>query len=97
MAQGLSNFYRDESMQASFEIWEGRAFLHCNVYKWNAKTLRTCYRVLGQMLDKFTEMNLEAAYTISPNPKFCELMGGRYCSDIMYEDKPYGVYKWELK
>lgn len=97
MEPGSYKLYQDDDIDASFDFYDRRACLHCNIKKWDVRTLRKCYKELGRFLLEMEKEGALAVYTISPNPKFCELMGGVYCSTIQYEGKPYGVYKWELK
>lgn len=97
MEPGSFNFYDGEDFSLSYDVLEDRACLHCRVFQWNHRTLRKLYDQLARLLSFMEKQGAKAVYTISPNPKFCELMGGLYCADIQYNNQPYKVYKWELK
>lgn len=95
MVIGRHKFYEDDNFVVEFAIYERIAYLHCRVYNWNHKVLRKLYMVSGELLN-FLAKECDEAITVTPNPKFAELMGGRFVKTVIAYDNEYEVYKWDL-
>ena len=75
----MSRIVFSETKEYLIEVQEicGEFHLHCLVYKWNKSVLKALYQELA--LVKLMALNLghKKMYSVSPNPKFCELLCGR--------------------
>ena len=91
------DLYQDESCKLSVEVVSRVAYLHCEVTNWKLSTVRKLYSALKTFLVSCEERDIVQVYTITPNPKFAELGGGRFCGYVTYQDKQYEVFKWALK
>lgn len=47
-------------------------------------------------MKELKENGFNEIYSISPNPKFCEMMGGRSIGILEKEGLTYEVFKWDL-
>jgi len=81
--------------------WEhdgnGRAVLHCTVEEWNISVARQLDVAVAEMFDTLRDLGVKEAFTVSPNHKFCEYMGGYMIGGVTYKDINYWVFLWDLK
>lgn len=90
-------YFKNEDYHLEYQVVGLCANIHCTVYNWKPSALKHGYNIFGKMLNEFADKGLEYVITISPNPRFCELMGGELSHTVDYNGEVYGVYKWELK
>ncbi len=86
-------FYEDSSFIFAYSEYEGNLFIHCRVLSWKPSVLRRMYSVFGEFMN---HVNREF-YTVTPNPKFAKLFGGKLMNRIEHGGTTYEVIKWELK
>lgn len=89
--------YQDDSCKLEAEVVSRVAYLHCEVTNWKLSTARKLYSALKTFLDSCEERDIVQVYTITPNPRFAEMYGGRFCGYVTYQGKEYEVFKWALK
>lgn len=86
-------FYRDDSFSFEYTVDEsGNPVLHCDVFEWKLSTLKKMYKEFASFLQLFKGKTI---YTISPNPKFVSLFGGRTVSVLTVDGKEYEVIVWD--
>lgn len=72
----------------------GKEFhVHCLVSEWKPSVLKQLYKEFVKLRHYARGSGYEEMYSVSPNPKFCELFGG-YSIGTYNE---YEVMKWDLK
>ena len=76
------------------QIIENEFHVHCLVFDWKPSVLKKLYQEFVKLRHYARGSGYEEMYSVSPNPKFCELFGavriGTYKED-------YEVMKWDLK
>src|SRR5574343_1202875 len=88
--------YQDVNCSLSVEVVSRVAYLHCEVVNWKLATAKTLYSALKTFLASCEERDIVQVYTITPNPRFAEMYGGRHAGHVTYEGKQYEVFKWDL-
>ena len=73
------------------------AILHCEVYEWNIKVARELDKAADDLFDYLESQGYERCLTLSPNPRFCEYMGGIEFGVYEHEGIEYRGFRWELK
>lgn len=89
-------YYKDSNFILEYEIIENKPVLHCNVEHFNTRVLRKMYNVFVNIQKDFAREGFTEMYTVTPNPKFCELFNGIRKQKFMHEGKEYEVVVWEL-
>lgn len=89
-------YYEDSDFRFEVETYDRACLLHCEVSKWAPSVLKQMYRVLKKFLAECKDSGVIKVYTVTPNPKYAEVMGGRYTSSITVGGVNYEVYKWDL-
>jgi len=89
-------YYEGEDFKLSITVVNNEVFLHCLVYDWKLSSLRKGFKIFGRMMKELKENGFNEIYSISPNPKFCEMMGGRSIGILEKEGLTYEVFKWDL-
>lgn len=86
-------FYRDDafSLEYNFDS-EGRIVVHCDVFEWKLSTLKAIYREWATFLNENVG---KVVYTVSPNPRFVRLFGGKTVSILNKDGKEYEVMIWD--
>jgi hypothetical protein len=88
-------FYKDNDFHFEYEIADNVIGLHAKVNRISHNKLKDWYSILNTFLYRVREAGEYQIFSVSPNPKFCELMGGRYVKSIIGPDgKQYEVYQW---
>lgn len=96
--QSLKIKYADnEQFEAYLEFDRDTAYLHLNVRKWSLSCLRKLYSYLAILQRELAENGITKLATVSPNPKFCKLMGARSIHELEYNNEKYEVFVWDLK
>lgn len=90
-------FYEDGNFILEYEILDEVAYLHCRVFKFNSKVLRTIYNEFVRLQEDMKAQGIFLLRAVTPNPKFCELFNGKAVSYIFHGLKRYEVVEWELK
>lgn len=90
-------FYRDDDFTLEYNVWNNIWFIHCDVWNWSVKSLKKGLRVFRSMHKEALEQHATGLMTITPNPKFCQLLAGEFVGKVYdQQQKEYEVYKWEL-
>lgn len=71
--------------------------LHCYVYRWKLSVLKNMYIQFGKTISRLKEGGYEYLVTITKNPKFAHLMGGRTIRNVNFNNEEYEVVVWELQ
>ena len=71
----------------------GELHVHCKVNKWSPSVLKRLYVEFIMLRIDVLAMGYTEMFSVSPNPKFCELFGAE--SIGTYEN--YEVMRWELE
>ena len=79
------------------ELDQGRALLHCSVEEWNITIARRLDKHVNALFRRLAQDGYTEAFTVSPNPRFCQYMAGWEIGEIKYNGINYWVYKWELE
>lgn len=90
-------FYEDEDFILQYKEAYGEVFLHCEVTSWKPSSFKKGLRVFGALLNKMEERGRTRLVTVTPNPKFVQLLGGEYIGDKEQDGIHYEVYQWVLK
>ena len=95
----LSNIleYKDDSFSLVLKSIGEEHHIHCKCWNWKLSTLKMMYKVAADFEKRALDLGIKEVYSISPNPKFCEMLGAEMlvkpegCLDEEYE-----VMKWVL-
>ena len=90
-------FYEDGNFILEYETLDGVAYLHCRVFKFNTRVLRTIYNEFVRLQEHLKSEGISLMRAVTPNPKFCELFNGKAVSYIYHGLERYEVVEWELK
>lgn len=90
-------YYKDEDGCLEYELYGETLVLHSNIYNWKLSVLKKCLRILNTMFTEAKAKGIEYIMTVTPNPKFAQLFGGRTTYKFEYEEKEYEVVRWDLK
>lgn len=88
-------YYEDEDFTLQFNEDKGAILIHCEVFNWKLSSLKRGYRVFAEMVEDFSSKGVTHFYSVTPNPRFCELLGGKKLEG--FSENGYEVYIWELK
>lgn len=75
------------------QVLQGEFHIHCLVFNWTPSILKKLYLEFARLRDYARCSGYEEMYSVSPNPKFCEIFGGHSIGTY----KECEVMKWELK
>ena len=89
-------YYEDDNFCFQYVIYNETVFLHALVSCFKPSVLKKMFFVFNSFLSEMKEKGLTEIYSLTPNPKFCELLGGRFKDIIECNGEEYEVYKWEL-
>ncbi len=95
--QSRRTFYQDNDFIIEIEDYLGALVLHCEVSNWKPSVLRKGYSIFAKLEQYAIDNGYSKMLSVSPNPKFCKLVGGVSMSEIVYENKKYEVMIWELQ
>ncbi len=87
------NFYRDDNFSVDIQDIEGQFHVHCEVTTWKLSVLKQMYVVAAKLIDFAEHMGYKEIVSISPNRKFCELLGGT----LIGEQEKCEVMIWVLR
>ena len=97
MQQPRECFYEDEDFNIETNIYESFLVLHCTVTNWKPSVLRMGLLQFARLEQWAIDQGFERMITITPNPKFVEILGGQTVEEFEYENKQYKVVVWDLK
>lgn len=87
------NFYRDDNFFVDIQDIGGQFHVHCNVQHWSPSVLKQMYYVLANLKQFAGHLGYTYMVSVSPNRKFCELLGAKYIA----EQEGHEVMVWDLK
>lgn len=90
-------YYKDEDFHLEYVKKYNEVFLHCTVFNWKLSSLRKGFKVFGRMMNEFANSGVSRLVTVTPNPKFVQMMGGQFLHKHYEDNKEYEVYQWVLK
>lgn len=90
-------FYKNDDFLIEVEALGDTVYLHCLVDNWKPSVLKHLYEVFAIMQGMFESAGYERMATITPNPKFAKLFGGKTVREFEINNKPCEVIVWELK
>lgn len=90
-------YYSDADFKFEIQQIGNEIALHCEVYNWKPSILRRGYSVLNTLIKESTEKDISKLFTITPNPKFAKLLGGKSIAELHHNGKEYKVVIWDLK
>jgi hypothetical protein len=74
----------------------GLANLHCWVNKWSPRVLRSCYKAFVEAEKVLESKGFFKMITVTPNPKFAKLFGGRIEHTFTINNEYHEVIIWDL-
>lgn len=89
--------YEDEDFKLEYTKKYGDIFIHCLVFNWSLSSLKKGKRIFEEFKEKRRKEGVDYLYSVTPNPKFCELLGGHRIGQCAKKNREYEVYRWELK
>ena len=89
-------YYQDKSVKFVVEFNDEGIFLHCDVTDWKPSSLKRYYRVFGKLLEELKEQGVKQIMTVTPNPKFAKLFGGRFEKELYFDNIRHEVIVWEV-
>lgn len=90
-------YFENPAFIMEAEFVDKFAYIHLEVSKWTVSVAKSIYSVFKTFLEECRESGITAVYTLSPNPKFCQMYAGQHVGFVKVDSKEYEVYKWDLK
>lgn len=87
-----TKIYQDGDLLVEAEMVKGNPFIHVSVLRFNKSVMKKIKEVWEDVKAGFYYEGYDEIYAVSPNDKFCKVMGGKLHSRLA-DGK--GVYKWE--
>lgn len=84
-------FYSDSDFSFLLSEYDNNTFLHCEVNKWSLSVLKRMYKEFA----RFCNTVESDFYTVTPNPKFAKLFGGKCLGCVTQDEITYEVIKWD--
>ncbi len=88
-------YYKDEDVLFQVNTNSEGTFLHCEVYNWKPSVLKKAYKVFAAFLNEAEDLGITNIFTVTPNPKFAKLFGGRVVLQGYIDGVPHEVISWE--
>jgi hypothetical protein len=89
--------YQDEDVHFEVEEVDDWLALHCEVEHWSPSIYKRMIKIFGQFLNEAQKKGYEGLISFSPNPRFCQLFGGRSIGQLEYEGQLVEVVQWALR
>ena len=89
-------FYKDADASFEYEEFGASVLLHCEVLRWTPSIVKKGYMVLGDFMNTMRKQGFKRLVTVTPNPKFAKLFGGKTENAFIYEGKEHEVVVWDL-
>lgn len=90
-------FYEDETFKLEYIFKYDEVFIHCIVTDWKLSSFKKGLQVFGQLMNFLDGKGFKRILTVTPNPRFARLLGGKFIEKRIHEGKEYEVYQWVLK
>lgn len=90
-------FYQDSDFNIGIEEYGNSLLLHCEVFNWKPSVLRRGYSQFARLEKYAKDKGYEKMFTVTPNPKFVNLLCGQTVNRFEYEGIFYEVVIWDLK
>lgn len=74
-------FSHTPNYHIEWEIIGDQCHVHCTVANWTKSVMARGYVEFVRLRDFIGEMGYDCFYSITPNPKFCEIFGGQYIGE----------------
>lgn len=74
-------FKKTSRYHIEWEILGDQCHVHCTVENWSKSVLARGYVEFVRLSEFIGDMGYDCFYSITPNPKFCELYGGQYIGE----------------
>lgn len=89
-------YYQDEDILFEYEVAEGCILLHCIMHSWKPSILRRGYSIFAKFKQDCKDVGISTFRTLSPNPKFAHVFGGKTLTSFAYNGIEYEEVVWEL-
>jgi hypothetical protein len=90
-------FFDDGNVNVSLEPSNEGMMIHCTVEEMSPSVMKLLYRKFIEVQDFLSEKNIYSMFTVSPNIRFCEMFNGELVKTILWNNKEYGVIRWDWK
>ena len=74
-------FKKTKDYHIEWHAIDDQCHVHCIVYTWSKSVLARLYVEFVQLRKFIKDIGYDYFYSISPNPKFCEMFGGEYIGE----------------
>lgn len=93
-------FFKNENFHLEYEEVEFEPSIigiHCSVTNWKLSSLKEVIKIFAKMQNHFSEKGVIQFITLSLNPKFCLVLGGKRIGTVETNGTTYEVFTWALK
>ena len=89
--------WNDGNIKIEVEHYEGLLYLHCEVVNKNITSFRKTKELFLQICTLAKELGYDELWAVTPNPRFCKLLGPTITVDAFTEDGvAYEELKWDV-
>ena len=74
-------FNKTNDYHIEWHVAGDQCHIHCTVSRWSKSVLSSLYVEFARLRVFVKDMGYDYFYSISPNPKFCELFGGEHIGE----------------
>jgi hypothetical protein len=74
-------FAKDDNFHIEIEEVGDQCHVHCTVVGWRKSVAYRGYLYFVELKAYIKSLGYECFYSITPNPKFCEMYGGQYIGE----------------
>ena len=97
MLSHKNTYYQDSNFFFQFERVEDTCNIHCECSNWKPSVYKKMCEVFNNFQKECMDLGIFKLWTISPNPKFCLLLGASHLGTLTIDNKSYEVMIWALK
>jgi hypothetical protein len=90
-------YYKDENISLEFEPYEGDMLIHSEVKHFSPSIYKEALSVFGWFLNDCYSGGYKRVFTVTPNPRYARMFGGKTVNSLTYLGKEYEVVEWDLK
>lgn len=90
-------YYKDDNISLEFEYFGEDILIHSNVTKFTHTILKDAIVVFSMFLNECADGGYKRVFTVTPNPKYAKIFGGRKVNTLSYLNKEYEVIEWDLR
>lgn len=87
--------YEDEDVLFEYEAMGEDLLLHCEIKQWSHSKFKNMIKVFASFMNQAESLGYKKVFTVTPNPNFAKLFGGRKTNSFEYEGKYYEVVLWD--